>query len=81
MTGAIEVTGSTTGPVAASAPLSKVENFRFDQITGETLPNFRQKSKENFNSNYGRKDKMVNCVRQLPDVGHVQGLVRIPKWN
>ncbi|BBG93285.1 hypothetical protein Prudu_001254, partial [Prunus dulcis] len=51
--------------------LELVENFGFDQITGETLPNFRQESKENVNSNYSRKDKMVNCVRQLPDVGHI----------
>ncbi|BBH03084.1 hypothetical protein Prudu_013850 [Prunus dulcis] len=76
--GAIEVYGIHH---RASHSFRAVENFGFDQITEETLPNFRQKSKENFNSNYGRKDKMVNCVRQLPDVGHVQGLVRIPKWN
>ncbi|BBH10467.1 ATP binding microtubule motor family protein, partial [Prunus dulcis] len=55
----------------ASHSFRAVENFGFDQITGETLPNFRQESKENVNSNYSRKDKMVNCVRQLPDVGHL----------
>ncbi|BBH09230.1 Ribosomal protein L1p/L10e family, partial [Prunus dulcis] len=49
-----------------------VEDFGFCQNTGETLPDFRQES---------RKGKMVICARQLPDVGHAQGLVRIPKWN
>ncbi|BBG93621.1 hypothetical protein Prudu_001692 [Prunus dulcis] len=40
--------GSTTGPFIASAPPSKVEKFGFGPNTGETLPNFRQKSKGNF---------------------------------
>ncbi|BBN67675.1 hypothetical protein Prudu_150S000400 [Prunus dulcis] len=31
---------------------------------------FSAEVQRKFNSNYGRKDKMVNCVRQLPDVGH-----------
>ncbi|BBH05539.1 hypothetical protein Prudu_016953 [Prunus dulcis] len=43
---AIKYAGSTTGPVIASAPPSKVKNFGIDQNTEETLPNFRQKSKE-----------------------------------
>ncbi|BBN69759.1 hypothetical protein Prudu_1159S000100, partial [Prunus dulcis] len=38
--------GSTTGLVRASAPPSKVKNFGIGQNTEETLPNFRQKSKE-----------------------------------
>ncbi|BBH05257.1 N-terminal nucleophile aminohydrolases superfamily protein, partial [Prunus dulcis] len=42
---AIEVRGSTTGPVRASAPPSKMKNFGIGQNTEETLPNFRQKSK------------------------------------
>ena len=58
-----------------------MEKFGFGQITGETLPNFRQESKENFKSNCSRKGKIVICARQLPGVGHAQGLVRIPKWN
>ncbi|BBG97210.1 Nucleolar GTP-binding protein [Prunus dulcis] len=28
-----------------------------------------------------KKDKKVNCARQLPDVGHAQDLARIPKWK
>ncbi|BBG95266.1 hypothetical protein Prudu_003758, partial [Prunus dulcis] len=60
---------------------SKVEEFGFGQNTGETLPNFRQESKENFKSNCSRKGKIVICARQLPGVGHAQGLVQILKWN
>ncbi|BBG93924.1 2-oxoglutarate and Fe(II)-dependent oxygenase superfamily protein, partial [Prunus dulcis] len=48
---------STTGPFPASAPPRNVEDFGFGQNTGETLPNFRQKSKGNFKSNRYRKGK------------------------
>ncbi|BBH01762.1 hypothetical protein Prudu_012133 [Prunus dulcis] len=40
--------GSTTGPLLASAPPRNVEDFGFGQNTRETLPNFRQESKEKF---------------------------------
>ncbi|BBG97866.1 F-box family protein with DUF295 [Prunus dulcis] len=41
----VEVHRSTTGPLIASALQSQVKSFGIGQNTGETLPNFRQKSK------------------------------------
>ncbi|BBH00093.1 aldose 1-epimerase family protein, partial [Prunus dulcis] len=48
---------------------AKVKSFGIGQNTGETLPNFRQKSK-------GKKDI---CARHSPGVGHAQDLARISK--
>ncbi|BBN68979.1 transposable element gene [Prunus dulcis] len=47
----------------------------------ETLPNFRQESKESFNRNCNKKGKKVICARHSPGVGHAQDLARMPKWN
>ncbi|BBH07280.1 transposable element gene, partial [Prunus dulcis] len=68
-------------PPPATISVDPGGRFWVGQNTGETLPNFRQESKESFNSNCSRKGKMVVCARQLPGVGHAQDLVRIPKWN
>ena len=59
----------------------QVKSFGVGQNTGETLPNFRQKSKENLKKNWSKKGKKVICARHSPGVGHAQDLARIPKWK
>ncbi|BBN68363.1 pyrimidine 2, partial [Prunus dulcis] len=60
---------------------SQVKSFGIGQNTGETLPNFRQKSKEILKRNWSTEGKKVICARHLPGVGHAQDLARIPKWK
>ena len=57
----------------------QVKSFGVGQNTGETLPNFRQKSKENLKKNWSKKGKNVICARHLPGVGYAQDSTLIPK--
>ncbi|BBH06010.1 syntaxin of plants 71 [Prunus dulcis] len=78
MTRAVEVRGIHHRAIH-SFRFIKWKNFGFGQNTGETLPNFRQKSKGNLKRIWDEKGKKVICTRHLPGVGHAQDLARIPK--
>ncbi|BBH05385.1 hypothetical protein Prudu_016753, partial [Prunus dulcis] len=63
---AIEVRGIHHRASHSFAPPSKVEDFGYGQITGETLPNFRQKSEENLIKERVKRS-FVSDIHQVSD--------------
>ncbi|BBG97313.1 hypothetical protein Prudu_006394 [Prunus dulcis] len=75
---------TTQAIILAPAPPTEaedlVEDFGYGQNTGETLPNFRQKSEENLKEEIEKgKGKIDIRARHSPDVGHAQDSARFPK--
>ncbi|BBH00282.1 F-box family protein with DUF295 [Prunus dulcis] len=81
MTGVVEVHMIHHRAPPSFRTTRSVEDFGIGQNTGETLPNFRQKSKGILKKSGSKKGKKVICARHSPGVGHAQDFARIPKWK
>ncbi|BBH05499.1 hypothetical protein Prudu_016902 [Prunus dulcis] len=77
MTGVVEVHRIHHRATHSLRASKSGEKFWIGQNTGETLPNFRQKSKGILKGSCRKKGKKVPCARHSPGVGHAQDLARI----
>ncbi|BBH04519.1 hypothetical protein Prudu_015683, partial [Prunus dulcis] len=65
-TSSLRRTKETTRAISLAPPTTKVEDFGYGQFTGETLPNFRQKSEENLIKERVKRS-IVSDIHQVSD--------------